>query len=136
MKLVTTILMGVSLIACQAKDPGASKAKSTPEKTRVSEEGEYGFLSEPELFPNDFLVYILAKATKDDSLQQVFVIRRIVRTGSVVKVHVRAVDNNFIPLEQNNCIDRFVASDTYHHKRAFERKKGKRVFILNLKRKI
>ena len=127
--------MGISLTACQVKDTGASKAKSTPEKTRVSEEGEYGFLSEPELSPDDFLVYILAKADKDDSLQQVFVIRRIVRTGSIVKVDVRAVDNNFMPLNQNDCIVRFVASDTYHHKRSFQRKKGNKSIHIKFKEK-
>ena len=113
MKLITMALTVMSLVACKIdREPEASKAKFTPEKTEIEDYG-YGLLWEPRSDPNDVLVYLMTKVVARYGFPpQLFVIRMIRGRGTVVEVHVRAVDNKLMPLSQpNDCIDKFVASD-------------------------
>ena len=104
MRFVTLLLAIISLMACKIRTP-ESKEKFTPKEEKLNH--DYGFFMGSLSDGTKYLLgmYLLAKPNRSGFSNQLFAI--FPKYGSVPGVHVRAIDNNFMPLKQNDCIDEF-----------------------------
>ena len=63
---LTYIIIAQLSVTFVCKSPHeASKTKDTPERKEISAIDEYDLLTDPELSPNDVLVYVWAKANRE-----------------------------------------------------------------------
>ena len=125
MRFVVLLSAIVALMACQVGTP-ESKEKSTPE--RMKPQGDYGLLGDRGEF------YILAEADRDGFRDQLFVV--FIAVGTAPGAHVRAVDNNFMPLSgDHDCVDIFRDQDQHYKVRSLEIKRGKKSLYLKFNKK-